>query len=190
MTNYEKIRAACNKACPELLELTRGCKFRYRCNGKVEYWYGQRYGKRIKSKDSYAKKVVRIRDYEREWREEEVTGISGKSDINVGLWGSCFYNNKGLWYENESYSDGTDYRKFLDLEILGHPPELRHLFRAIGKNERAGDGFRVMTWWGHFFFEGKRQKTEYDLTKPLREQSEEVLEFLASLFSDPEKDDN
>ena len=140
MTNYEKIRIACNKACPELLELTRGCEV-----------------------------VNKVGDF------NVVAHVDGEGVV---------YTPKALDHDfHWDMIEGI-------AKILGRPPELRHLFRAIGKNERAGDGFRVMTWWGHFFFEGKRQKTEYDLTKPLHEQSEQTLEFLASLLPNPEKDDN
>ena len=142
MTNYEKIRAATNKACPELLELTFGC----------EVGIG-------------------------EWRDAtSYIVLNGKP------------HNLTIMTDEGRIVDG--FMLGGNWTIFGKPPELQNVLRALDK---ASEDI-VMNLEGNFmeyiYHEGLEYLGHtYDLTKPLHEQSEQTLEFLASLLPNPEKDE-
>lgn len=123
------VREKIIEANKSILDLKIGCEVRYRCNGEVEYWYN---GATIKAKDEYAKDVVKMRDYHREWKNIVLYSGLGKSerlDSELALGRPEKYNDK--WAIIERYGDGTMYVRYLDFEIIGRPITLADIFYAL-----------------------------------------------------------
>lgn len=158
MTTTQQLREKINESCPELLELEFGCEV-----------------------------YVSMPDYE----------------LGTVLWGECVDCKQCSPMTEECYDeeDGCSliegcivqfgheedgfWRTFVKhdeiKEILGIPPSLEHLLRAIKQKTMyvtvniAGDGTAIST--------DKTDVLHYDLTKPPLEQTSEVQEQLLELLT-------
>lgn len=143
--NYSKIRAACQKANPKLMELTRGCAL---LDGR---------------------KVYEILSY-----SEDLEVFRALSTLGV----LKFFPKKMIELNKT-------------VEILGHEPALQDVLLVIGQHwqEDFSVGINGNVLNMGFVKEIARCGVEpwaiiisYDLTKPLKEQSPEVLQFIADLL--------
>ena len=153
--HYSLIRAACNTACPELMELAFGCEI-----------------------------YVHYIDH----------NIGSQKAVN-GIYKIVYSDNDKIYLQKGLERHYANIYKIQDGEserykykILGHPPELRHVLRALDKLSIYDctielDGKNIVVTC-----QKDKACVYLDLEKPLHEQSEETLEFLASLFPNPEKD--
>jgi len=141
MTNYEKIKEACIKANPKLMELSFGCG--------------------ITLKQSY-------------------TGEEIEAKIIRPIKDNLYQLDLG-----HEYITDND-------QILGHEPTLADVLCSVGQDVAvvgAKDGKACFLRWGQppVGVEGTRGYWNYksitwDLTKSLKDQSEECLNFLADLL--------
>jgi hypothetical protein len=142
MTNYEKIRQACVKVNPKLMELKFGCYIIH---------------KPIYS-DTKKKAIV-----------NKIYSGSTRYITGTEFVGECVL---------EDDDSTTAFCKENVVEILGYEPAWSDLLLALGDKFRvSGDGkleqWDTQDWWDEGYV---------DLTKPLKEQSEEVLKFIANFI--------
>ncbi len=139
MTNYEKVRAACIKANPKLMELSFGCK--------------------VKFKTGPTERIIRTHG-------STHTGATVLSFDTTDT-------KQVIWEEVD--------------KILGHEPQLSDVLMAmLAKRSRVfypadlATTVAVQKEWQANVLQLTLQL--WNLTKPLKEQSEEILTFLANLL--------
>lgn len=134
MNQMEELTAKIHKHCPELMELSTGCRV-------------------------YDSKAI-------DWARDLVLLV---------------YTPKGKLYFREPdgsvFHTTSSYLK--QIEILGHPITLEHVLKAI--DEEAGSGF---PWEIVACTTEVRKLVEmWNLTKPLSEQSPELIEWLNQIVA-------
>jgi len=155
MTNYEKIKEACQKANPKLMELSFGCKFKIIGNIGINHLG---------------------------------TGVVISDDIALF---DCKNHSFSGYGHREMKTDMLVFEKS-KFEILGQEPTLADVLCSVGQDVAvvgAKDGKACFLRWGQppVGVEGTRGYWNYksitwDLTKSLKDQSEECLNFLADLL--------
>jgi len=142
MTNYEKIKEACQKANPKLMELSFGCKFKIIGNIGINHLG---------------------------------TGVVISDDIALF---DCKNHSFSGYGHREMKTDMLVFEKS-KFEILGQEPTLADVMLAISKTH-CGLAINVDgEFKGEFLGE---EFGKWDLTKNLKDQSEECLNFLADLL--------
>lgn len=141
MTNYEIIKAACQKANPDLMKLSFGCKMK-------------------------------------NLHQEESNPYQIKTFFRKIYGGHVQY--QCLEHDGRLSKFPMD-----ALEILGHEPQLNDVLILLQQKHRDyiymidADG---SIWKSDTNSYGMAEEAHYDLAKPLKEQSEETLSFIASLL--------
>lgn len=147
--NYEKIRAACIKANPRLMELSFGCRV-----------------------------VLEHRPFE---AIEKVEGIILEKHDCV---------NKEIAYRMYFPSIVEPFQKVVLIKeeaiktplILGHPVQLSDVLMAVKSNTPIEYAITSDNSIIQISLSGDETLSEYDLSKPLKDQSPETLSFIASLL--------
>lgn len=181
-----KTESKIRELVPILQELSTGCKYRYRCTGEVEYWYGRRHrlnsNPRKKASNATAVKRVRVTDRDKEWREYTV-GETGK-----------FYHPINEWFGRlacvRKYGDGKDEIQYVEMEIIGHPIQLHHVLQAIsGDGKLADDGVVINAGGDMVVLKNENgdvtttsEIVTWDLTKNFHDQTAEVQMFISYLL--------
>lgn len=152
MNKLQKVEEYIRKACPETMELSFGCRIQFKPHNP---------------KFTY---VIA--------KERSVFGAGGK------VWE--LVADSRMIAENKKEASriwDTEIFELLDIDILGHELRLEHVLRAINA---SADGFtnRTLNMSGLFGWEMQTGNTgvRYDLTKPLKNQSPELIDFLFNIF--------
>lgn len=155
---------------PSLTELTFGAKYRYKCTGEVEYWYGTRFDRK-KAKEEYAKKSVFIAPKEFEWYERVYTG----QDFDTYM----LKDWNGRKAKVDRWGNGKIKVKYLDFEVIGIPIQLHHVLQAIPDNKLE---LRLSKPYLLICNMYRAESVHWDLTKNYHNQSEEVQMFISHLL--------
>lgn len=142
MTNYEKIKAACIKANPRLLELSFGCW--------VDIGEGEPY---------YTQVLRQLESNVYSYNQHTNRKYEGMQDV-IEFLGNFYYDRTPLGEIKE---------------ILGHEPELSDVLNVIWNHlpsEKRWIPARVVVL----------VVSKWDFTKPVKDQSEELLQFIADLL--------
>lgn len=166
---------------PSLTELTFGAKYRYKCTGEVEYWYGTRFDRK-KAKEEYAKKSVFIAPKEFEWYERVYTG----QDFDTYM----LKDWNGRKAKVDRWGNGKIKVRYLDFEVIGIPIQLHHVLQAISGDGKLADEGVVINAGGDMVVlkneNGDVTTTSeivtWDLTKNFHDQTAEVQMFISHLL--------